>query len=113
MMRRRSEDAHRLVADVARDTYRIEVERPGYARTVVPGVELNDDLIFQVATDSGKARAAKALRDEKRWEVLRADTELEGAAALYDGLRDIETVLTEDQVRELDRRIGGPRGVTA
>jgi manganese/zinc/iron transport system permease protein len=64
-----------------------------------------------VATETGRARAAKALRDEKRWEIVRADQTQEAAAALYDGLRDIETVLTPDQIAELDRRIGGPRGV--
>lgn len=64
-----------------------------------------------VATDAGKARAAKALRDEKRWEIVRADNAHEAAAALYDGLRDIETVLTRDQIEDIDRRIGGPREV--
>ncbi len=66
-----------------------------------------------VATEAGKARAAKALRDEKRWEVVRADQAHEATAALYDGLRDIETVLTKDQIVEIDRRIGGPQGVPA
>jgi manganese/zinc/iron transport system permease protein len=60
-----------------------------------------------VATARGRARAAKALRDEKRWEVVRADMAHEAAAALYDGLRDIETVLTQDQILDIDRRIGG------
>ena len=64
-----------------------------------------------VATDSGKARAAKALRDEKRWELVRADQAMEGAAALYDGLRDIESVLTPDQIAEIDAKLGGPQGV--
>ncbi|WP_170382026.1 metal ABC transporter permease [Ruegeria atlantica] len=64
-----------------------------------------------VATEAGKARAAKALRDEKRWEVVRADQTHEATAALYDGLRDIETVLTRDQIAEIDRQIGGPQGV--
>ncbi|WP_425084900.1 metal ABC transporter permease [Ruegeria profundi] len=64
-----------------------------------------------VATEAGKARAAKALRDEKRWEVVRADQAHEATAALYDGLRDIETVLTKDQIAEIDHRIGGPQGV--
>ncbi len=64
-----------------------------------------------VATDEGKARAAKALRDEKRWEFVRADQAHEATAALYDGLRDIETVLTRDQITEIDRRIGGPQEV--
>ncbi|SHI45002.1 manganese/zinc/iron transport system permease protein [Shimia gijangensis] len=66
-----------------------------------------------VPTETGRARAAKALRDEKRWEVVRTDQAFEGAAALYDGLREIETVLTEDQIGEVDRRIGGPQGVVA
>lgn len=65
-----------------------------------------------VATEAGRARAAKALRDEKRWELVRGDDAFAAAAALYDGLRDIETVLTRDQIDELDRRIGGPQGVT-
>lgn len=64
-----------------------------------------------VATETGKARAAKALRDEKRWELVRADQAHEATAALYDGLRDIETVLTRDQIAEIDRRIGGPQEV--
>ena len=66
-----------------------------------------------VATDKGRARAAKALRDEKRWELVRSDLAHEAAAALYDGLREIETVLTRDQISEIDRRIGGPQEVPA
>ncbi|WP_146346321.1 metal ABC transporter permease [Phaeobacter marinintestinus] len=66
-----------------------------------------------VATDAGKGRAAKALRDEKRWEVARADQAHEAAAQLYDGLRDIETVLTQDQIADIDRHIGGPQGIPA
>ncbi len=66
-----------------------------------------------VATETGRARAAKALRDEKRWQVIRSDQTYEAAAALYDGLRDIETVLTRDQIVEVDRTIGGPKGVPA
>ncbi|MCG7521003.1 metal ABC transporter permease [Ruegeria sp. Ofav3-42] len=66
-----------------------------------------------VATETGKARAAKALRDEKRWEIVRADQAHEATAALYDGLRDIETVLTQDQIVEIDRQIGGPQEVPA
>ena len=66
-----------------------------------------------VATDTGRARAAKALRDERRWQVVRSDQTHEAAAALYDGLRDIETVLTRDQIDEIDRHIGGPQGVPA
>ncbi len=64
-----------------------------------------------VATDSGRARAAKALRDEKRWEVLRALPDQEATAALYDGLREIETVVTRDQLAEIDALIPQPAGV--
>ena len=66
-----------------------------------------------VATEKGRARAAKALRDEKRWEIVRSDHTHEAAAALYDGLREIETVLTRDQIEDIDRRIGGPKEVMA
>jgi len=66
-----------------------------------------------VATDKGKACAAKALRDEHRWAVVRSDQTHEAAAALYDGLRKIESVLTQDQIAEIDRRIGGPQEVPA
>ena len=58
-----------------------------------------------VATRAGRARAAKALRDERRWEILRRDQAQEAAAALYDGLREIETVLTPDQIAEIDGKI--------
>ena len=64
-----------------------------------------------VATEDGKARAARALRDEKRWEIARATPELELAAARYDGLTRIEDVLTADQIDEIDARIGGPEAV--
>ncbi|MFC6689042.1 metal ABC transporter permease [Jhaorihella thermophila] len=64
-----------------------------------------------VPTDRGRVRAARALLDETRWQAVRADPAHEGAASLYDGLRDIETVLTRDQIEEIDRRIGGPKEV--
>ncbi|MCV6586218.1 MAG: metal ABC transporter permease [Marinibacterium sp.] len=66
-----------------------------------------------VATDDGRARAAKALRDEKRWEIVRRDLTHEAAAQLYDGLRPIETVLTADQIDEIDARIPPATGVPA
>ena len=62
-----------------------------------------------VATRSGQARAAKALRDERRWDILRRVQAQEAAAALYDGLREIETVLTPDQIAAIDREIGTPK----
>ena len=66
-----------------------------------------------VATPEGRAAAAKAQRDEARWEVARRvhhDTALTGR---YDGLTPIEAVLTRDQIADLDARLGPPRGVEA
>ena len=57
-----------------------------------------------VPTDEGRASAAKALLDEKRWQIARALT-LHEAAAAYDGMSGIETVLTPDQIRDIDKRI--------
>ena len=65
-----------------------------------------------VPTDDGRARAARVLRDEKRWEVARSDPAFEMAAARYDGLTQLEDVLTPDQIALIDARIGGPREVT-
>ncbi|MEO9827064.1 MAG: iron chelate uptake ABC transporter family permease subunit [Paracoccaceae bacterium] len=64
-----------------------------------------------VATEDGQARAARAHRDERRWEIARATPALELAAARYDGLTRIEDVLTTDQIAEIDIRIGGPEVV--
>ncbi|MDU8928036.1 metal ABC transporter permease [Alisedimentitalea sp. MJ-SS2] len=58
-----------------------------------------------VATDQGRAAAAKSLLDERRWQLLRADPDFEAAAALYDGLRPIESVLTADQIALIDRTL--------
>ncbi|MEM9580629.1 MAG: metal ABC transporter permease [Pseudomonadota bacterium] len=66
-----------------------------------------------VATEDGKARAAKALRDEHRWQMARSREDFALAATYYDGLTEIETVLTGDQIAELDRLIGAPKGVPA
>ena len=66
-----------------------------------------------VATEAGRARAAKALLDENRWDILRAMPDQEAAAALYDGMRPIETVVTRDQLAEIDARLPAPREVTA
>jgi manganese/zinc/iron transport system permease protein len=66
-----------------------------------------------VPTDTGRALAAKALLDERRWAILRADRRHEVAAARYDGLIGIDSVLTRDQLREVDARLGPPAGVGA
>lgn len=64
-----------------------------------------------VATPEGRGRASKAMLDETRWQLIRRDPAFEAAAAFYDGLTPIETVLTSDQITEIDRRIPGPQGV--
>ena len=58
-----------------------------------------------VATSQGQGRAARAMRDETRWQVIRRDPAYEVAAARYDGLTPIESVLTADQITEIDSRI--------
>ncbi|MEQ8899184.1 MAG: metal ABC transporter permease [Roseovarius sp.] len=58
-----------------------------------------------VATEAGRAKAARALLDERRWQLLRADPRHEAAAARYDGLTPLETLLTPDQIAELDRAL--------
>lgn len=65
-----------------------------------------------VATDKGRAQAARALRDEKRWEMARSIYRDETASGRYDGLTPIEAVLTGDEIAEIDRRIGGPTAAT-
>jgi manganese/zinc/iron transport system permease protein len=65
-----------------------------------------------VATAEGQGRAAKALRDETRWQFVRQDPGFEMAASRYDGLTPIEEVLTADQLAEVDRRIGAAGQVT-
>jgi len=58
-----------------------------------------------VATAAGRAQAARARLDERRWQLLRADPRHETAAARYDGLTPLETLLTRDQIAELDRAL--------
>ncbi|KZY35012.1 zinc ABC transporter permease [Roseovarius sp. HI0049] len=58
-----------------------------------------------VATEAGRAKAARALLDERRWQLLRGDPRHEAAAARYDGLTPLETLLTPDQIAELDRSL--------
>jgi len=60
-----------------------------------------------VATLQGRATEANALRDEARWEVAR-EMHLEGSlSGRFDGLNAIEDVFTPDEIRELDRQLGG------
>lgn len=62
-----------------------------------------------VATEAGRAMAARARLDERRWQILRSDPAFEAAAARYDGLTPLDEVLTGDQIAALDRRLG-PEG---
>ena len=64
-----------------------------------------------VATEEGRGRAARALLDETRWQLVRQDPSFEAAAAHYDGLTPIERVLTADQIAEIDKRIPEPQEV--
>lgn len=64
-----------------------------------------------VATEAGRGRAAKALRDEERWQMVRSREEFALAATHYDGLTEIEQVLTRDQISEIDALLGKPHEV--
>ncbi len=64
-----------------------------------------------VATEAGRAAAARETRDERRWEVARAVHQDTALAGRYDGLTPIEEVFTPDEIVEFDRRIGPPQPV--
>lgn len=64
-----------------------------------------------VMTRTGRVRASKAQLDEARWREVRSDPALERVASLYDGLTEIESVLTPDQLRDIDARLGHKRVV--
>lgn len=55
-----------------------------------------------VATQDGRAAAARIARDERRWSIARRqhhDTALTGR---YDGLTPIEEVFTADEIAHFD-----------
>ena len=62
-----------------------------------------------VATEAGRARAARVARDERRWEVAREIHQDTGLTGRYDGLTPIEQAFAPDEIAEFDRIIGGPR----
>ncbi|MGP6087384.1 metal ABC transporter permease [Antarctobacter jejuensis] len=64
-----------------------------------------------VATETGRAIAAKVARDEHRWDVAREIHQDTGLTGRYDGLTPIEEVFAPDEIAEFDRQIGGPRPV--
>lgn len=61
-----------------------------------------------VATETGRAQAAKVDRDERRWDMARTVHQDTGLTGRYDGLTPIEQVFTADEIAEFDRMIGGP-----
>ncbi|MGI9402220.1 MAG: metal ABC transporter permease [Rhizobiaceae bacterium] len=58
-----------------------------------------------VATENGTAQASKTLRDEMRWKVARRIHQDEVVSTMYDGLTPIESILTRDQIAEIDSHI--------
>ena len=58
-----------------------------------------------VATKIGERQAASAMQDEHRWRLLREMPAHEDIAARYDGLSGLETILTKDQLRDLDAKL--------
>ncbi|MCR8826908.1 metal ABC transporter permease [Pseudosulfitobacter koreensis] len=62
-----------------------------------------------VATEEGRAHAARALLDEARWHVVRNDQAYAAAAQRYDGLTEMQKVLTPDQIRDIDARLPAPQ----
>lgn len=60
----------------------------------------------RVPTRAGRAQAAKAALDEKRWAVVRETWQDTGRSGRYDGVTPIETVLTADEIWEVDRQLG-------
>lgn len=64
-----------------------------------------------VATEDGRALAAKIARDERRWDIAREVHQDAGLTGRYDGLTPIEEVFTPDEIADFDRIIGTPRPV--
>ncbi|MBM7068291.1 metal ABC transporter permease [Actibacterium sp. 188UL27-1] len=60
-----------------------------------------------VATDRGVGAALDALRDEARWAIMRADPGFDTLVNRHDGLSPIDTLLTADQIAEIDTRLNG------
>ena len=109
-----------LAAFVRRRRFQLRVHRRQGLVALAHGEPILDQLTLTVlkreglirpdgvATNEGRAQAARALRDEKRWEVARQIHNYEEISSQYDGLTPIETVLTQDEISEIDRAIGGP-----
>lgn len=61
-----------------------------------------------VATPAGRAQADRAVRDERRWAVVRALYQDTPHLGRSDGLSPIESVLAPDEIVEVDRHLGAP-----
>jgi manganese/zinc/iron transport system permease protein len=112
-----------LAATLAHRRFQARVHRRQGLLALVRAEPIHDPLTLRilraeglirpdgVATDTGRAQAAKIARDERRWDVARTvhqDTSLTGR---YDGLTPIEDVFTTDQIADFDARLGGPQPV--
>ena len=64
-----------------------------------------------VATEAGRAQAAKVARDERRWDVARQIHQDAALTGRYDGLTPIEQVFAPDEIAEFDRCLGAPQAV--
>lgn len=64
-----------------------------------------------VATLAGRAAAAQALRDEARWDAARRTEVFGPTVERYDGLTDIASLLTADQLAAIDAQIASPAAV--
>lgn len=63
-----------------------------------------------VPTARGCAEAARAARDERRWQIARQIHPQTGAGLWHEGLTPVEQVFTPDEIAEFDRRLGPPVG---
>lgn len=109
-----------LAAILRRRRFQVRVHRRQGLLSLAHGETIFDALTLTVLrrsgfirrdgapTETGLEQAAKVLRDERRWQVARQIHHDEAIASRYDGLTAIETVLTEDEIADIDLRIGGP-----
>ncbi len=58
-----------------------------------------------VPTEEGRRQADKACHDEDRWAVARNMHAHEAVVSRYDGLRPLESLLTADEIAEIDRQL--------
>lgn len=58
-----------------------------------------------VATQKGQKAAVRALVNEQRWHSLRQSPDYSSVAQFDNGVHDLDSVLTRDQIRNLDRAL--------